>query len=509
MINKTKPFLASLVIGLLLSATASASQLKPLMDWMTSLVDSGQVVGCMAQVTHDGETIFLEAVGNRTPESDEALSTDQVIRIYSMSKAITSTAIMQLIEQGKLGLDDPVWNYIPEFGQMDVLVDGELLAADRPVTVRDLLTHTSGLSYGFMAPPEAAPYYVGKMRSANNLKEAGALMGGLPLLSHPGESFVYGLNTDVLGRVVEVASDESFGRYLNQNIFKPLGMNHTGFVPDEDLEEMHIVTPVNGELVLDEDHYSGSDAIFKPRFESGGGGLWSTIGDYSRFCNAMINHGELDGTRILKPETVKFMTQNHLAPGVGGPGQRFGLGFGIQPPVQTSKGPMGEGRWSWGGAACTYFFIDPELKITAVFATQQFPFNMQMNDQFHQMVLESVAQMDSSDHSGSVAAADKPNKHILVINFKLKDLSRADYEAACKQVASTFAGLPGLVSKKWLANEDTNTYGGVYLWESKQAMLDYKNSEVFAALGQNPAFVELSVTDFEMLSGPSKVTRAE
>ena len=124
MINKTKPFLASLVIGLLLSATVSASQLKPLMDWMNSLVDSGQVVGCMAQVTHDGETIFLEAVGNRTPESDEALSTDQVIRIYSMSKAITSTAIMQLIEQGKVGLDDPVWKYIPEFRQMDVLVDG-------------------------------------------------------------------------------------------------------------------------------------------------------------------------------------------------------------------------------------------------------------------------------------------------------------------------------------------------------------------------------------------------
>jgi CubicO group peptidase (beta-lactamase class C family) len=347
---------------------------------------------------------------------------------------------------------------------------------------------------------------VGKLRSANNLKEAGALMGGLPLLSHPGESFVYGLNTDVLGRIVEVASDESFGRYLNQNIFRPLGMNHTGFVPDEDLEEMHIVTPVNGELVIDENHYSGNDAIFRPRFESGGGGLWSTIGDYSRFCMAMLNHGELDGTRILKPEMVKFMTQNHLAPGVGSP---FGLGFGIQPPVQTSKGPMGEGRWSWGGAACTYFFIDPVQKVTAVFATQQFPFSMPLNDQFHLAVLESVAQMDSSDHSASVTAADQPNKHILVINFKLKDLSRADYEAACKQVAATFAGLPGLVSKKWLANEETNTYGGVYLWESKQAMLDYKNSEIFASLGQNPAFIELTVSDFEMLPEPSRITRVE
>jgi len=397
MMTRTRHLVSTLLLGLLLSSAASAAQLKPLMDWMDSLVESGKVVGCMVQVTRDGETIFLEAIGDRTPGSEEDLETDQVIRIYSMSKAITSTAIMQLVEQGTLGLDDPVSKYIPEFKETKVSVDGQLVAPRRPITIRDLLTHTSGLAYDFSAPPELVPHYKDKMADVTILEEAAVIMSGMPLATHPGQAFIYGLNTDVLGRVVEVVSGTEFEVYLQENIFTPLGMNDTRFTPDADIELMHIVTPVENSLVIDANHYGGGSKILKPAFQSGGGGLWSTIGDYTRFCQAIEQLGELNGNRIIEARTVTFMTLNQLGPGTKkGPNQRFGLGFGIQPAVDTPMGPLGEGRWTWGGAACTYFFIDPSQDLTAVFATQQFPFNMELNNQFHRAVLESMALEETS-----------------------------------------------------------------------------------------------------------------
>ena len=395
MINRIRLIVPAVLASLLLSTLAAATSLKPLHDWMESLVDSGTVVGCMVQVTKDGDTIFLEAVGKRTPESDDELETKQVMRIYSMSKAITSAAVMQLIEQKKLGIDDPVSMYIPEFADVQVSVEGELQPARRPVTIRDLLTHTSGLAYDFSAPEDLVPEYRNKLSNVNSLEEAAVVMSRMPLAVHPGSSFVYGLNTDVLGRVVEVVADTEFETYLRDNIFTPLQMNDTGFMPDESIDLMHIVTERDGELVVDQNHYKGGSKILKPDFQSGGGGLWSTIGDYSRFCMAMEQYGTLDGQRILRPETVIFMTQNHLAPGTQGrDGQRFGLGFGMQPPVRTSAGPRGGGRWTWGGAACTYFFIDPRQNVTAVFATQKFPFDGAMGEAFHQTVLEALAKTE-------------------------------------------------------------------------------------------------------------------
>ena len=392
---RIKSIVPTLLITLLLSTLASATTLKPVMDWMDSLVESGKVVGCMAQVTQNGETIFLEAIGKRTPESDDVLETEQVMRIYSMSKAITSAAVMQLIERENLGIDDPVSMYIPDFSDVQVSIDGEMQAPRRPITVRDLLTHTSGLAYDFSAPRELVPHYKNKMADVEELEEAALIMSRMPLTNHPGSRFIYGLNTDVLGRIVEVVSGTDFESHLQENIFTPLKMNDTGFTPDETIELMHIVTERDGTLVVDDNHYEGGSHILKPDFQSGGGGLWSTIGDYSRFCMAIERRGELDGERILRPETVVFMTQNHLTPGTeGNPGQRFGLGFGIERPVMTSAGPRGGGRWTWGGAACTYFFIDPRQRLTAVFATQQFPFNGEMGQQFHKVVLEAVAQND-------------------------------------------------------------------------------------------------------------------
>jgi CubicO group peptidase (beta-lactamase class C family) len=376
------------VLFISLPATAA---LPSLVDWMQSLVDEEKVVGCAAQVTKGGETIFLEAFGDRSPRSEEDLSTDQIVRIYSMSKAITSTAIMQLVEQGKLGIDDPVSMYIPEFAEMTVGLGEEARPARRQITIRDLLTHTSGLAYDFSAPEAYKDVYEEVFEKTPTLESAGVAMGSLPLISDVGERFVYGVSTDVLGRVVEVVSGVSFEEYLRGHIFGPLKMTHTGFAPPPDLKPMHIVTGEPGALDIDTAHYASEDfRALKPRFQSGGGGLWSTLGDYTRFMQVIENFGELDGVRILKPKTVAFMTQNQLSPAYPS-SQRFGLGFGLQAPVITSVGPRGGGRWTWGGAASTYFFIDPNQDLTAIFVTQKFPFDGPLGEAFHRVVLESVA----------------------------------------------------------------------------------------------------------------------
>ncbi|MCH2134957.1 MAG: beta-lactamase family protein [Phycisphaerales bacterium] len=365
--------------------------LQDLRQWMQAQVESGNVVGCSAQVTQEGETIFEGAFGRRSPESSDALETDQIVRIYSMSKAITSAAVMQLVEQGKIGIDDPVSMYLPEFERMQVGLGEDARPPRRSVTIRDLLTHTSGLAYDFSASPSFKGAYEGIFKGKQTLDEASEAMATLPLLHDPGESFTYGLNTDVLGAVVEEVGQQPFGEYLQANIFEPLGMHSTMFTPPADLELMHIVTGTPGSLKVDESHYGDRRHVaLKPRFESGGGGLWSTLNDYTRFMQAMEQGGQLDGVRILRPETVAFMTQNHLSPAIDSP-MRFGLGFGLNPPVETAHGPRGGGRWTWGGAASTYFFIDPDQDLTAVFITQKFPFDFMLGDAFHREVLESVA----------------------------------------------------------------------------------------------------------------------
>ena len=395
--HRIQQYIFANVCCLLLASTTFATNLKPLQDWMQSLIDDGEVVGCMAQVTQDGETIFLEAVGDRTPESDEDVEVSQVIRIYSMSKAITSAAIMQLVEQGKLGIDDPVSLYIPEFAAVQVLENGELRPAKRGITIRELLTHTSGLAYDFSASPELKPYYEGKFIGVKSLKEAAKIIASLPLAGDPGNLYLYGLSIDVLGRVVEVVSEQEFETYLQKNIFAPLAMNDTSFTPDMSVLQMPIVNRTEDGLQIDKKHYETERDVLNPSFHSGGGGLWSTIGDYSKFCMAVEQYGELDGKRILQPQSVRFMTQNQLSPAITTKQEnRFGLGFGLGAPVLTSRGIRGAGRWTWGGAASTYFFIDPAQDVTAVFATQLFPFDFELNNEFHYIVLESLVQEESN-----------------------------------------------------------------------------------------------------------------
>ena len=206
--------------------------------------------------------------------------------------------------------------YIPEFEDIKVLENSVLRPARRGITIRELLTHTSGIAYDFTASPELKTYYEKALVGADSLEDAAIIIAKLPLAGDPGSLYLYGLSTDVLGRIIEVVSGQLFEEYLQENIFTPLSMNNTSFTPGKNVIEMPIVNRTENGLQIDKNHYAYERDVLNPSFQSGGGGLWSTIGDYSNFCMAMEQHGALGGNRILSPETVAFMTQNHLNPAI-------------------------------------------------------------------------------------------------------------------------------------------------------------------------------------------------
>ena len=400
----------TLLLGLLIATVASshlrADDFQPLRSFMEQSVANEVVVGCAAQITQGGKTIFLEAFGDLDPEASRELRTDDVVCIYSMSKAITSTAAMMLMEEGRLGLDDPVSKYIPEFAEARVASwpEGvertadtmELIEPDRPIIVRDLLLHTSGLGYSFTVEPALQPFYRGHWQDQDSLESAIAEVARMPLAGHPGTAFIYGLNSDVLGRVVEVASGQPFEVFLEERLFSPLGMVDTRFTPGPPERSMPeaVKRVEDGVLVRGSAGLEGNENPEHPPLPLGGQGLFSTLADYTRFCRMILGKGRLDGTRYLTARTVDFMTRNHLGPNVRAGRMRFGLGFGIEAPIATSRGLRGDGRLAWSGAACTFFFIDPKQDLTAVYVTQLMPWNGLIGMQFQAAVLESMAQRE-------------------------------------------------------------------------------------------------------------------
>ena len=395
-----------LLTAIVSSTPLHADDFVPLRTFMKESVDNEVVVGCAAQITQGGQTIFLEAFGDLDPEGSRALKTDDVVCIYSMSKSITTTAAMMLMEEGRLGLDDPVSSYIPEFADARVAhwPEGiertpetmELIMPDRPVSVRDLILHTSGLGYSFTVEPALKPAYEGHWEEHATLESAIAGVAGIPLARHPGTAFIYGLNSDVLGRVVEVASGQPFEVYLEERLFKPLGMVDTRFLPGPPERTMPLAVKrvEDGVLIRGSAGMEGNENPERTRLPLGGQGLFSTLADYTRFCQMILRKGRLDGTRYLTPRTVEFMTRNHLGPNVQAGVMRFGMGFGIEAPMATSRGLRGGGRLAWSGAACTFFFIDPKQDLTAVYVTQLMPWNGLLGMQFQAAVLESIAQRE-------------------------------------------------------------------------------------------------------------------
>ena len=354
-----------------------------LMTVLQSEVERQRLPGAVALIARHGKLALFESIGALDPALGTPMVQDAIFRIYSMTKPIVSVAVMMLMEQGKLLLNDPVAKYLPEYAAQKVatLVDGsvELRDLQQPATLQDLLRHTAGFTYEFMGSSSVQRQYaqtrIGS-RSRSNAEFSHAL-AGLPLMFEPGSTWEYGRATDVLGRIVEVVSGQALGAFLQAQIFKPLGMTDTGFsVPPQHhgrIAEPFARDPEGGlqMRVID----VREDAAM----ESGGGGLASTASDYARFLQCLLNRGEFGGVRLLGPRTVDFMTADHLGsiPVNAGasrallpPGHGFGLGFAVRKDLGVATVPGSVGSYFWGGMAGTTFFVDPAEDLFACLMLQ-------------------------------------------------------------------------------------------------------------------------------------------
>lgn len=374
----------------------SAARLARISGWMKGWVDSGKLPGLLVAIMRKGELAFAETYGKADVERNKPVRPDTIYRIYSMTKPLTSTAIMMLYEEGRFQLDNPISKFIPAFANSRVAVGGsrgkiDTVPAERDITFRDLLSHTSGLTYGFMEATNVDALYRSKngidfQTATTSLKEVVEKLATFPLIAHPGKAWNYSVSTDVLGYLVEVISGQPFEKYLVEKVIKPLGMVDTDFfVPDSkhDRFSANYQAGASGKLEVIDD--PTKSRYLKPRtVNSGGGGLVSTASDYLSFCKFMLNKGELDGVRLLGRKTVELMTMNHLngdmaamgmprwsestAEGIG-----FGLGFSVtlDPAKAHILGTPGE--YAWGGAASTAFWCDPVEDMAVVMLTQLMP----------------------------------------------------------------------------------------------------------------------------------------
>ncbi len=357
---------------------------KAAMDQLLSkAVSSKDVIGVSALIFDDGETVYKEAFGLRDRENNLPVELNTIWRIYSMTKPITSVIIMDLEEEGKLSLQDPVSRYIPEFANMQVAeigTDGKptLTPQARPITVEDLLLHRAGLGYGIfgdMNPVETLYAKAGLLDPTETLDVKMKKLTQLPLVGQPGAAWYYSYSIDVLGRIAEIVTGQSFGEVLEERIFNPLGMSETGFYVKPDQKSRfakNYVLKKNGtfEAIRDDNPLLNTNAFLeKPAFESGGGGLVSTMDDYAKFAQMMLDGGIYKGHRILEEATVQNMMTDHMGAGAtflfpwlgGETNNSFGYGGSIvikETPEQIARNGQGLGHWGWSGAARTTFWID-------------------------------------------------------------------------------------------------------------------------------------------------------
>lgn len=384
-------------------AALSSEGLDNITKALQGHVDEKHMAGVTALIARHGKIGYFKSFGVRDLEAGDPMQNSDIYRIYSMSKPITSVAVMILFEEGRFELDDPVSKYIPELGGLEVIVEEKdpetgkptysTEPSDRDMTVRDLLRHTSGLTYGRYGIAELDKKYGEKnaQRRNGNLADLTAALGTMPLRYQPGTTWNYSLSTDVLGRLVEVISGTTFDKFLEERIFKPLGMNDTGFhVPQKDKDRL---AGVYGRNLAPLPAGRARNYLEPPKFFSGGGGLASTTEDYFKVCQMMLNGGEFNGVRILKRETVELMTQNHLGEvpmGMGLRGFGFGLGFLIY-PEPTGATSASKGTYSWGGAASTSFWIDPVKEVIGIHMMQIMPEARSYGQEFRTMTYRALA----------------------------------------------------------------------------------------------------------------------
>ena len=369
----------------------------------TRYVEPQKIAGCQLVVNRRGRTVLKATLGMAELETNTPLRNDAIFRIYSMTKPITSVALMQLFEQGLFQLDDPVATVIPEWADLQVWVSGEGDAMvtepqKRPMSFRDVLRHTSGLTYGTLLETIGAPgtrhpvddaykaLGIGITRG-DDLEGLIAKLGKVPLRYQPGEAWMYSLATDVCGALVQRISGQRLDQYFQEHIFQPLGMKDTGFFVPEDKQNRFGANYMRDEnrKLKAVDFPTKSPFLREPRYFGGGGGLVGTTDDYMRFCQMLVNGGGLDGARIIGHRTIELMAANHL-PGGGdlsslaiglfsetvNAGIGFGLGF-ASTQDQVMTGGLSSDDFYWGGAASTIFWVDPEEEMAVVFATQLMP----------------------------------------------------------------------------------------------------------------------------------------
>ena len=365
----------------------SSSRLARINVAMQRYVDEQKLAGMVTLVARRGQVVHFEKFGMADREAGTPMALDTIFRIYSMTKPITSTAVLMLFEEGLLRLTDPVSRYIPAFGQVKVLDNTpgsgvRLVDPIRPITVRDLLTHTAGLSYGFDEGVYIDDLYRqhlwGPLEANPDLtpEEIVGAVAKLPLVSQPGTQYRYSFATDVLGYLVQVVAAMPFAQFLQQRIFEPLGMVDTDFwVPSEKLDRfaaVYSLDELGGLKVLDTpdiNHYT-----HPTQCPSGGGGLVSTAGDYLRFAQMLAHKGELEDVRLLGRKTVELMMTNHLADGVyESPGQGFGLGGSVLLDLGKGQTLGSVGTFGWGGAANTNFWVDPKEEMLGILMVQFMP----------------------------------------------------------------------------------------------------------------------------------------
>ncbi len=351
-------------------------------------VGEGQHAGIITLLARDGKIVDFQTYGYRDVERQLPMERDTICRVYSMSKMITSVATLVLVEEGRLNLDDPVAKYLPELKDMTVWKGGtahvpQLEPLKRPITIKHLMTHTSGLFYDFSTTNAelAKMWRDANLWSGPGLTNFITKLAQVPLMHQPGDAYTYGINQDVLGAVIERVSGQTFGAFLEERIFRPLGMNDTGFdVPPEKMNRLAKTYKhgTDGKFVEDQPIVETWPEAGRG-IEAGGAGIFSTAGDFARFAQMLCNGGSLEGHRLLGRKTVELMTANHLVTLPNNQVATRQKGFGLGVEVTTDLGqlsmPSSIGQFGWYGAATTYCQVDPKERVVAIAFAQHFPFN--------------------------------------------------------------------------------------------------------------------------------------
>jgi CubicO group peptidase (beta-lactamase class C family) len=366
----------------------SQDDLNRVTDMLDREVGQGHLAGAIMLIQHRGKPVYYEAFGVRDPATMAPMTTDTIFRLYSMSKPVTSVAAMILVEQGKLRLDDPIAKFIPSFAHPQVATERtdaggksylDFAPAEKPITVLDLMRQSSGISSAFTNLGLITQLYLdaGLFEGDFDNTDFAARLAKLPLAYQPATVWDYGHSTDLLGRIIEIASGQSLYDFQKQYLFDPLGMTDTGYYVLDPAKAPRIAQPMPTDRIIGNETIS--DPTVKRRWESGGGGLVSTTGDYARFLQMLINGGTLDGVRILKPESVQLMRQNQVAPASDvkpwayyypGAGFGYGLGFGVRTGPGEDGVPGFIGEMAWGGAAGTYFWTYPDQDMVMILMVQ-------------------------------------------------------------------------------------------------------------------------------------------